>query len=131
MLTSFPAGSGGLTAPSPAKARLSDQLHDRNERIPVFGAIPARPIRQLVIETLHKGFDLALHGLHLGAHIQDDLDAGQVYAEVARQMQDHLQTPEVLIGIEPRVSVAAAGLQQSLALVEAERLRMHSVLLRH
>ena len=84
-----------------------------------------------MIETLHELLDLALHGGHLGAHIENDLDARQIHAQIARQMQNHFEPFQVFIGIEPRIAVAAAGLEQSFALIEAQRLGMHAILLGH
>ncbi len=75
--------------------------------------------------------DLALHFGHLLAHVQDDLDTGQVYAHIAREFQDHFQPLQVVVSIKPRVALAARRLQQPFALVKAQRLRVDTVLLRH
>src|SRR5580704_7912331 len=97
-------------------ATLRHKLNHRDERVLLFLLPRARAIRQFVIEALDKFFDLPLHGLHFGAHVQDDFDARQIDAEIARQMQNHFEPFEIFVGVEPRVPVAAAGLQQAFTL---------------
>jgi hypothetical protein len=62
--------------------------------------------------VIHELVDLALHLLDLPAHVQDDLDAGEVDAEIAGQRQDGLELLEILFRVEPRVAVGARRLQQ-------------------
>jgi hypothetical protein len=40
-------------------------------------------------------------------------------------MQNHFQALQILVGVEPRVAFAAAGLEQPFALIETQRLRMN------
>src|SRR5262249_52038887 len=70
----------------------------------------------------HELRDLALHLLHLPAHVEDDLHPGQVHSEVAREVQDDLELPEVGLRVEARVAFGARRLQQTLALGEAQGL---------
>ena len=56
--------------------------------------------RQLALDVGHELVDLALHLLDLPAHVQDDLDAGEVDAEVPRERQDGLELLEIFLRIE-------------------------------
>jgi hypothetical protein len=71
-----------------------------------------------------------LHRLDLPAHVEDDLHAGEVHAEVAGQREDGLELFEVVLGVQPRVAFGPRRLQEPLALVQAQRLRVNVVLLR-
>ena len=87
-----------------------DGPRHRNERIPIFRTIRAGPIRQFVVQGLNELLDLLLHGLHLLPHVQNDLDPGEIHAEVPGEMENDFEPVEILIGIEARIAVAAAGL---------------------
>ena len=76
-----------------------------------------------------KCLDLPLHLGHLFAHVQNDFDARQIHAQVARQLENHFQPLQIVVGVEARVAVAARGLEQSFALIEPQRLRMDLILL--
>src|SRR5580704_15150820 len=83
---------------------------------------------------LHDGGELrhlAFHFDHFFAHVQNDFNPREVYAHVARQRQDHVEAFEIGVGVEPGISLGAGGLQQTDALVEAQRLRMQLVQLRY
>src|SRR5262245_32600409 len=41
--------------------------------------------RELTLHVVHEFVDLVLHLLDLPPHVENDLDAGQVHAEIARQ----------------------------------------------
>ena len=56
-------------------------------------------MRELGIQAADELLDLPLHLAHLFAHIENDLDARQVHAQIARKMQDHLQPLEIAIRI--------------------------------
>ena len=73
--------------------------------------------------------DLVLDGRHPLAHVEDNLDARQVHAEVPGKLENHLQALDVLLGVEAGIAFAARGLQQPLALVEPKSLRVDLVLL--
>ena len=100
-------------------------------------AVPSRcsqssmPRASLALDVVHELVDLALHLLDLAPQVEDDLHAGQVHAEIARQRQDRLELLEILFRIQPGVAFGPRRLQQAFTLVEAERLRMDVVLLRH
>src|ERR1022692_2099855 len=86
---------------------------------------------QLAVQGGDEFLDLRLHFAHLLAHVEDDLHAGEVDAEIAGEVKDDLQAFQIVSGIEAGIAFAAGRLQQALALVEAERLRVDFVLLRH
>ena len=44
-----------------------------------------RKLVGVILQIFEKAFKLALHRIHLFAHIEDDLDTRQIYPEVARQ----------------------------------------------
>src|SRR5579872_1137790 len=88
-------------------------------------------VGQLLIQAGDKFLDLLLHGCHFFPHVQDDLDTRQIHTQFARKLQNHFQTLQILVRVQPRVAFAARGLQETFALVEAQRLRMDFILLRH
>ena len=82
------------------------------------------------LEILEETFKLLLHRIHLFAHVENDFHAGEIYAQVARQRKDQLQPREIRIGVKSRVAFRPRRLEQSLAFVQAQRLRMDAILLR-
>src|SRR4051794_15573635 len=85
----------------------------------------------LAPKELEQTVHLALHLLHLLAHVEDHLDAREVDPQVARQGEDDLQAADRLLIIETGVAGAAGGLDEAFPLVEPQRLRMDAVALRH
>src|SRR5205085_6595338 len=104
------------------------RLHERGAEalLPVVDAA-----RELALDVVHELVDLTLHRLDLASHVENDFDAGEVDAEIARQREDGFELFEIFFRIEARVAFGARRLEQPLALVEAQRLRMDVVLLRH
>ena len=102
--------------PSTRTRRLAHMLHPR---------------QHLRAHVLDKVLHLPVHRFHPLPHLQDDRDPGNVHAQIARQVQDELQPLEVLVRVEPRVAFRPRRLQQALALVQAERLRMNFIHLGH
>src|SRR6185503_9842066 len=101
---------------------------DQRRRQPRFPIVDAA--RELTLDIIHELVDLALHLLDLPPHVQDDFNAGEVHSEIAGQREDGLELLEILFRIEPRIALGPRRLQQSLALVEPQRLGMDVVLLR-
>src|SRR5581483_2823238 len=64
--------------------------------------------------------------LELGLHLHDQLHAGEVHPLALRQLLDHLQARDVPLRVAPGVPRRALGPEQALALVDAERLRVHA-----
>ncbi len=87
----------------------------------------AQAARQLVLHELRERLHLPLHLAHLLAHVENDLDAGQIYPHLARQREDHFQTLEIGVRVQPRIALRARGLQETDAFVQAQRLRMKFV----
>jgi hypothetical protein len=79
------------------------------------------------LNVLHELLDLALHFFHALAHLQNDRHAADVHAQVARQRQDEFQPLEVFVRVETCIAFGARRFQQSLALVEAQRLGMDAI----
>src|SRR5215469_9088761 len=105
-------------------------VNNRDQAIAVVGRSGARRAGdQFAIQGGDELLNLQLHLAHLLAHVENDLDAREVHAQVAREVQDHFQAFEIVVRVEPRVALAARRLEQAFALVEAERLRMDGVLL--
>ncbi len=77
-------------------------------------------------ELLHLFFHLE----HLLAHVQNDFDAGEIDAHVAREREDHFEAFEIGSGVEARIALRAGGLEQTYSFVEAESLRVDLVQLR-
>src|SRR5207248_3846319 len=66
------------------------------------------------------------HAVQLVLHRDDHLHAGQVDAVLLGQLLDHAETLDVAPGIATRVARRAGRLQEALALVDPERLRVHA-----
>ena len=104
------------------------RFHERRAQtlLPVADAA-----RELAFHVVDELVDLELHRFNLAAHVENDLDSRQVDAEVAGERENRLELFEVLFGIQAGIALGAGRLQQSLALVQAQRLRVDVVLLRH
>src|SRR5262245_43215314 len=85
--------------------------------------------RQLAIQRRDELLNLTLHLAHLFAHVENNLHAREIHAEIAREMQNHLEPLDVLGRVKPRVAFAARRLEQAFTLVQTQRLRMNLVLL--
>ena len=59
-----------------------------------------------------------LHGLHLVPHVENDFDSGEIHSEIAGQMQNDFEAHQIFFRVEARVAVAAAGLEQTFALIK-------------
>src|SRR5258707_10160282 len=103
--------------------------HNRVLRCPLIRL--CRHARQFLLHHMGKLAHLALHLDHLLAHIQNDLDSGQVHAHVSRKRQDYVQPLQVRIRIQPCVAERPRWLQQSHAFIQSERLRMQLINFRH
>ena len=82
------------------------RLHERGGQ-PLLPVVDAA--RELALDVLHELVDLALHLLDLAAHVEDDLDAGEVDAEIARQRQDRLELLEIFFRVQARVASVRDG----------------------
>src|SRR5712692_1328069 len=83
------------------------------------------------LQVLEETFELALHRVHLFAHVQNNFDAGEVHTKVARQRQNDFQTLEVGVRVKARVAFRARRLQEALTFVQTQGLRMQLKLFRH
>jgi len=110
-------------------ARLLDHTrgsaHDSGFRTGLFSAIGEA--RELLLNNVGKFGHLVFHLNHFFAHVQDNLDAGEIHPHVAGESQDDIEPLEVRIGIEACVALRARGLEQTNALVEAQGLRVQLV----
>jgi hypothetical protein len=75
--------------------------------------------RHFVAHEVGKSFHLRLHLGHFVAHVQDDFDAGKIYAEFASQVEDDFEPFEIFVRVEAGVALGARRLEQADALVEA------------
>src|ERR1700693_1068551 len=80
-----------------------------------------------LLDILHELLDLALHLFHALAHLQDDRHAADVHPQIASQRQDELQPLQVFVRVKAGVALGARGLEQSLALIKAQRLGMDTI----
>ena len=83
------------------------------------------------LQVLEETLKLLLHRIHLLAHVENDLHAGEIHAEVARQRKNQLESFEIRIGVETRVAFRTRRLQQPFTFVQSQRLRMNAILLRY
>src|SRR6476620_10316308 len=75
--------------------------------------------------TLHA-VQPALHPLHLVLQLQYLLHPCEIEAELVHQLRDQLQPLDVCFRIQTRVAGRALRADQTLVLVDAQRLRMHA-----
>ena len=87
--------------------------------------------KHLVAHIADEVLHVRVHLLHAFAHLQDDGNAGDVDPKIPGKVQDELQPFQILIRVEPGVPFRARRTQQPLPLVEAQRLRMNGIHLRH
>src|SRR5260221_3941168 len=84
-------------------------------------------VEHVLADVVHHPVELHVGLLHHPLQPEDDLDAGQVDAEVAREREDHLELADLIDAVQPSVACRAHGLEQTLALVQTQRLRMDVV----
>ena len=89
----------------------------------------AEAAHHFLLDVAHELVHLVLHLGHALAQVEDDLDAREVDAELAREREDRLEAFEIFIRVEAGVAIGARRTQQALALVETQRLRMDVVAL--
>src|SRR3712207_195430 len=70
-----------------------------------------RELLRVRLKVREEWLELALHRVHLLAHVQDYLDAREVHAEVAREAQDDFEPREVFVRVEARVPLRPRGLE--------------------
>src|SRR5947209_7118399 len=97
--------------------RVFDTLESTNNlfQSPGFGLVYEL---QLVDRFLH----LVPHALHLIAHVENYLDTGQIHAELFNEPANLLDLLDVLRRVVANLAFAPCGLDQSEALVMAQRL---------
>jgi len=83
------------------------------------------------LQVLEEPLKLLLHRIHLLPHVENDLNTREIYAQVARQRKNQFEPFQIGVRVESRVTFRTRGFQESLALVEPERLRMNAILIRH
>src|SRR5262245_32555615 len=66
--------------------------------------------RQFRVEAGDELLDLGLHLAHLLTHVQNDFDAGQVDAQIARQVENYFEPFQVARRVKPRVPLATRRL---------------------
>src|SRR5271168_1802287 len=103
--------------------------HNRIAILPVLAGVEAA--RHFAAHKMGERFHLRLHLRHLVAHVQNNFDAGEIHAQFERQIQNHFQPLQVLVGVQPRIALRTRRRQQSHALVQAQRLRMQLVQFRY
>src|SRR5215469_2357173 len=96
-----------------------------------IGVSLAGPKSDFLLYKADKLLHLPVHFFHALAHLQNDRDSGNVHSQIAGQVQDELQPLQVVFGIEARVAFGSGRFEQTLALVETQRLRVNAVHLRH
>src|SRR5579863_3852830 len=103
--------------------------HNRGAILPILARI--KPPRHLAAHKMRKRLHLRLHLRHLVPHVQNNFDPRQIHAQLARQIQNHLEPLQVLIRIQPRIPLRTRRRQQPHPLIQPQSLRMQLVQLRH
>lgn len=65
------------------------------------------PSDDLLPDHSHKFLHLPLHLLHAFAHLQDDGNTGDVYSQIASEIQNELESLEILISVKACVPFSA------------------------
>src|SRR5258707_414342 len=71
----------------------------------ISGGTSAR--HHFLLDGLHEILNLPLHFFHALAHLQDDGNAADVYAQIACQIQNELQALQIFVRVESRVAFIA------------------------
>lgn len=108
--------------PHGAKPRDRDERLAGRKCLAVF-----RKFARVDLEIFEETLELSLHLIHLFAHIEDDLNAGEIDPEFAGKREDDLEPLEVGILVKPCISYRSRRLEQPFTLVQSQRLRMNIV----
>src|SRR5947207_473489 len=84
----------------------------------------------VALQIIEEAFEFPLHRVHLLAHVENDFYAREIHAKIARQRKNEFEPFEIRISVETRVALRPRRLEQSLAFIEAQRLRMKFELFR-
>ena len=82
--------SGMFGADEIGRRRLNER--GREALLPVV-----ETARHFALDVLHELVHFVLHQLDLASHVEDDLDAGEVDAEISRNSQNRLELIKVLV----------------------------------
>ena len=83
-------------------------------------------VLHLVAQLALQAVDACVCLLELVLEAEHELDAGEVEAEVGRQLLDQLEPLDVGVRVEARVAGGALRVDEPLLLVDAQRLRVHA-----
>src|SRR5260370_27476845 len=89
------------------------------------------PRQHLRPNVVHEPLHLPVHLLHSLPHLQHNCNPGNVHSQIARQVQNKLQPFQIFIGIKTCIPFTPRGSQQAFSLIQAQRLRMNLIHLRH
>src|ERR1051325_6218072 len=89
-----------------------------------------RKLFDVALQIFEKALELALHRVHLLAHVEDDFDARKIDAEIACQREDYFEPFKIRISVKPRVALRTCRLEQTFTLIQTQRLRVQLELLR-
>ena len=89
-------------------------------------AVVAVYVVHVLLQLPLQLFDLRVRAAQLVLEPQDELDAGEVEAELRRQPLDDPQPLDVGLRVEARAAGRALRPDEPLRLVHAQRLRMHA-----
>jgi hypothetical protein len=107
---------------------------DANERVGSSFGGRLDEVRQLIgvgLQILEEALKLMLHRIHLFTHVQNDFHTREIYTKITRQGENQLQPRQIGVSVKTRVAFGPRRLQQSLAFVKAQRLRMDTILIRY
>ena len=80
------AEAGGVQSSRGAAAEGGDASQGHESVAAAFGRnVEICQLFGVRLEILKKSFELVLHCVHLLAHVQNDFDSSEIYAEIARQ----------------------------------------------
>src|SRR5712691_5699413 len=89
------------------------------------------PRQHLRPNVVHEPLHLPVHLLHSLPHLQHNCNPRNIHPQIPRQVQNKLQPFQIFIGIKTCIPFTPRGPQQTLPLIQAQRLRMNLIHLRH
>ena len=90
--------------------RHRDRTPDRHQsRLLPLRLRLMHPVQHLRPHVLDEPLHLPVHLLHALAHLQHNRNPRDIHAQIARQIQNELQPLDVLIRVQPRVSLERDG----------------------
>ena len=114
-----------------ANAILDDEFNSTSRDQGALAALirAEQFLRDVLANILNEVFEFVLHAVHLLAHVQDYFNAGEIHAEVASEVEDELQTLNILFSVIARALRGSRWFNKPFSLIQTKSLGVNAVLL--